>query len=1812
MRALALACLSVVSAIGFAHADGELPDRRLVLTKDVDFYGADLQALFDTTYAACERTCLTQPQCKAFTFNIKSNACFPKKGITDRVPYTGAWSAEVLETSNAAKALARERANEVAFLGEGLLGRAKSAASAIGGVHPSGQWTIEQMLSAAEERRAAGDVTNAMRWMGSAITQSDQGDHWTEYARLSLILSGRGGTEQQKMLDRGLLASINGYLRAGNDGLRVTALHVMAEALETSGRGRDTIRALRLAEAIQPRQEISEALEKAIAKYGFRITEHRVETDSANPRICADFSEPLVKAGVDYSTYVKLPNSQLSVEASGNTLCLGGVEHGARYQATFRAGLPAASGEVLVKDVTLAMYVRDRSPQVAFPGRTYVLPKTPDAGLPVETVNVTELDLELFTVSDRNAVAAIRNGIFANSIDYWQMNDFRSDLSEPLWQGKATVQMEVNREMLTRLPMDEALKGRAPGLYVVSARVPGSDPYDKPAATQWFVLSDLGVATLKGADGVHVMVRALSDAKPKARAKVTLLSRANTVLGEAETDQEGHVRFEAGLARGLGAASPALVMVEDGGEDITFLSLTDPAFDLSDRGVEGAEPAPPVDVFLATDRGAYRAGETIHATVLARDGTARAINGLPMTAVLFRPDGVEYSRHLAEGEQAGGYVFGLPIGSTAPRGTYRLEMRADANGAPLAQTKLLVEDFLPERIDFDLTLPEGPLSLAVPAPLEISARYLFGAPGADLNVEGDVILREAKALKGWEGWTFGLQDERFSPVMDRIANGVTDTEGNLQLDVFYPTPGQVDRPLEAEFRIRVAEGSGRPVERRITRAVASDMPVIGIKPAFDGDEVAENSEAALKVIALGPDLAPQAMKVQWTLNKIETRYQWYQSYGSWNWEPVTRRKPVARGEALLGAVPVDVSGAVEWGRYELVVERTDGDYVSASRSFYAGWAVSADAASTPDMLELSLDKPSYKAGDEAVLRLVPRAAGVAVVQVLSNRLIAMQTVNVSEGENLIRLPVTDDWGTGAYVTATVIRPMDVAAGRNPTRALGLAHAAVDPGEKALQVRFDAPETSDPRAPLQAALVVDGIAAGETAYVTVAAVDLGILNLTAFKSPDPSKHYFGQRRLGVEMRDLYGRLIDGMNGAMGQVRSGGDASAQMRMESPPPTEELVAYFSGPIAVGPDGRAEVQFDMPSFNGTVRLMAVAWSPTGVGQAEAEVLVRDPVVVTASLPRFLAPGDQSRLLLEIVHASGPTGRMGLDVSGSGVALDAASIPSGLTLEEKAKATLSVPILAAEPGDHTLRMALTTPDGKQLLKTLTIPVRDNDPEVADTQRLSLAPGATFTLDENVFAGMKRGTGEAVLTAGPLARFDAPALLTQLDRYPYGCTEQVTSQAMPLLAFGDVAEALGMGDRARITTRIDQAVAKVLSRQSANGAFGLWSPDSGDLWLDAYVTDFLSRARAGGHAVPDNAFRQAIDNLRNQVNYASDFDSGGEELAYALMVLAREGAAAVGDLRYYADVKGDAFATPLAAAQLGAALTQYGDQTRADAMFARAARKIAPLMKDETAQVWRTDYGTNLRDAAGVLALAVETGTQVVNREALADRIAGVGRAMSTQESLWSLMAAKALVQDPGLSGVTFDGVSQALPLKRISAAALGAPVAVTNTRETPINITLTRSGVPDVPAKEGGYGYRISREYFTPEGTPVDDIGTVAQSTRLVVVLTVTPFEKGGARLMINDPLPAGFEIDNPALMASADVAGFEWLETSEAQTAEFRADRFLAAINQTNTDPIQLAYTVRAISPGRFHHPAAVVEDMYRPQYRANTAAGTVIVTE
>ncbi|CUH99217.1 alpha-2-macroglobulin family protein [Leisingera aquaemixtae] len=1803
--------IAFITVLPSAWAGPEVPDYRYRSYADTDFFGSDLQPLYGTDVQSCARACSAQADCAGFVFNQRANACFPKSQLTQSSPYAGALSAVKQPAAPGLAAAAAARAARLDFLPAQELQDAAALARTLGLDYPLAANAPAEARAAARSLLRDGDSPAALRWMAQAVVLGDAAADWTQFSayllRAAKYSSSR--SQQNRYRAQAYHAALNGYLRAADPAAQAEALAAAAEAQQLQGRGRAMLPLLRLAQDIAPDEARAARLEDAIAKHGFRVLASTVESDSAAPRICAEFSEDLEQAGTDYENYVRMAEAGLAVTVQGRQLCLDGAEHGKRYRLTLRRGLPAASGEQLYKDVELTHYVRDRAPQVRFPGRAYVLPAGGAAALPVETVNLTDLDLRLRRVSSRNVLRTLQEGYFAKPLSQWEDKNFASEIAEEIWTGSAEVDTALNQAMTSRLPLEDALTGqKKPGLYALTARVPGADPYEDAGATQWFVLTSLGLSTMSGSDGLHVQVQGLADAKPHAGAEVSLISSANEVLATAASDASGYVHFAPGLNRGTGGAAPALITARAGEGDFTFLPLNDAAFDLSDRGVAG-RPAPgPVDVFLATTRGAFRAGETVHVTALARDSQAKAIDGLPLTAILLRPDGVEYTRQTSAAGHQGGHVFALATGPAAPRGTWRVEIKSDLKAPALASRQILVEDFLPERIDFEQQVTNAEsLQPGGTAQIALQADYLFGAPGAGLKVEGSVRLTAANTLEQWPGFRFGRYDEASSPQTEHFGGQETGPDGAAAFTVSLPAvPPAEGKPLLATFTTRVADGSARPVERSLDLPVRPAGPVLGIKPQFE-EAAAEGSEAGFELIALSPDLTPMPMRVKWTLNRVETRYQWYQLYGNWNWEPVTRRTRIATGEAQLGSDPLPLSQPVDWGRYELVVERLDGEYASAAFDFYAGWYAPEGNTETPARLDLSLDSESYTPGSTARLRIVPQAAGTALVSVVSSHLIHRMAVEVPAGETVIPLEVTQDWGSGAYVTATVIQPVAGDRGRTPLRALGLAHASVTQPGQQLQVAIDVPEVARPRGTQVAKIRVDGAAEGEEVWLTAAAVDLGILNLTGFQSPDPSAHYFGQRRLGMELRDVYGRLIDPGNGAMGRIRSGGDADGGMKMQSPPPTQDLVALFSGPLQVDANGEADFPLTLPAFNGTVRLMAVAWSGKAVGQAEADMLVRDPVVVTAALPRFLAPGDQSRARIEIVHADGPAGEMKLTASTAG-GLTLGSLPASVTLAEQGKTVLDLPVTAETIGDHALTLTLTTPDGQQLRQDLRMPVRANDPVTSETRRFTLAAGDTFLFSKDVFTGLRPGTARATISSGPLAKFDVPGLLAELDQYPYGCTEQVTSKALPLLYLSSVAQAAGLGNGPAVDARINAAIRQVLTRQAPSGAFGMWRADSGEFWLDAYASDFLSRARAQGYEVPQQAFAQAMDNLRNRISYAADFDTGGEEIAYALLVLAREGAAQMGDLRYYADVKGDAFATPLAAAQLGAALAAYGDQRRADRMFARAARMTGSEAQGE-ARLWRADFGTALRDTAGVLALAAEAGSDAVDRTRLSARISNASGQRSTQEAAWTLMAARALAQTPEASGLLVNGQPVQGPFVQAADGQDMPELALTAANGRTAEITLTTLGVPEVPPAAGGFGYTIERSYYTLEGQPLD-AQSVQTGARFVAVLRVMPHEETGARLMINDPLPAGFEIDNPNLLRSGDLRDLDWLNPAEAEHAEFRSDRFLAAVNARDAAPVTLAYVVRAVTPGTFHHPAASVEDMYRPAYRARTGTGRVEV--
>jgi uncharacterized protein YfaS (alpha-2-macroglobulin family) len=494
-----------------------------------------------------------------------------------------------------------------------------------------------------------------------------------------------------------------------------------------------------------------------------------------------------------------------------------------------------------------------------------------------------------------------------------------------------------------------------------------------------------------------------------------------------------------------------------------------------------------------------------------------------------------------------------------------------------------------------------------------------------------------------------------------------------------------------------------------------------------------------------------------------------------------------------------------------------------------------------------------------------------------------------------------------------------------------------------------------------------------------------------------------------------------------------------------------------------------------------------------------------------------------------------------------------------------------------------------------------------------IAKGESLTLSNDLFADLVPGTGNVSVSVGVSTALDAASLLKALDRYPYGCSEQITSRAMPLLYVNELASAAHLALDDAIDQRIRDAIDRVLARQSSNGSFGLWGVGGDDAWLDAYVTDFLTRAKERGFAVPDTAFKLALDRLRNVVGTAADASKdGGRNLAYALYVLARNGTVPLGDLRYLADAKLDDLGTPIAKAQIAAALGLLGDRTRAERVYKSALDDLKPPPRPELFS--REDYGSTLRDAAALVTLASEAGgsrPMIVNAVAKIEEARARAPYTSTQENAWLVMAARAIAKDSGgvSLNVAGDNVKGAL-YRSVKASDLSQPLKVTNTGEGALQAVVSVSGAPTTPEPAAESGFKIERRYFTLDGEDANP-AKAKQNQRFVVVLKITEPEAQFGRVLVADYLPAGFEIDNPRLVSSGETGTLSWIENAkEPAYSEFRDERFSAAFERRPKDPpvFAVAYVVRAVSPGRYVLPQAYVEDMYRPGRFGRTGTGTI----
>ncbi len=1806
LSTLLLALISLGAPAAAAESE-----RKIEITSDADYFGFDLRTEQDVSLDECQASCIADRSCRAFTYNPKVKWCFLKSDFNQLNTFKGAIAGKIVQTATGEPDIGAPP--RLSFISDDLLQQARDHKASLALGDDQLGFGVAGLIETARVELTAGNFVSALKaFRGALAITPDDAELWLETARAANRFT--SGTD---MASEAALAALNGYQLTRTTEIRADALAVLARALENLQNYRAALGAYKASLELVQAKTVETAYLDLKARQGFRVTGHTIDADSASPRACVQFSEQLLKNGPDYASFVTLDGTApKAVEAKDAEICVEGLMHGTRYKLALRPGLPSSVDEVIETPVSLDIYVKDRSSMVRFTGDSFVLPSTARRGIPIISVNSESAKLKLYRIGDRSISSLLTSSQFLTQIDGYSAQRIEDESGELVWQGSIDIASELNKEVVTSFPVDEALPKRKPGVYVLTAATAtGLNQEWDARATQWFVVSDIGISTYAGTVGLSVFIRSLASAKPLGDVELQLVAKNNEVLGTATTDAAGRATFDAGLIRGTASMTPAVITAQKGEGDYVFLDMTRAGFDLSDRGVTGRAAPGAIDIFAWTERGIYRAGETVHAAALARDINGEAIENLPLTFVFLRPDGVEDRRLVSKGGKLGGHTLDLPIPENAMRGTWTMQIFTDPKGAAIGQKQFLVDDFVPDRTEFDLTSEAKEIEVGTPIQVAVDGRFLYGAPAAGLTLEGEVSVKPTREREAFKGYLFGLADEEASEEIRVPLDGLEplDQDGRAVFDVDLGEAPSTTQSLNAKVTVRMREGGGRAVERSLTLPVKPEGRMIGVKPEFSGD-LAENSVGKFHLIAVEPKGSRVSMPgVLWKLISIERNYQWYRDGTAWKYEPVISTKQVANGTVDLGEDGAEIAVPVGWGRYRLEVETAAIDGPVSSVEFDAGWYVEATSTETPDGLEIALDKEKYAIGETAKLKVSPRFAGELLVTVGTEKLIATKSATIAEAGGEVALPVTADWGAGAYVTATLYRPGDAQESRMPMRAIGVKWLAVDPADRKLAVNIDAPEKTAPRQPLDIRVKVEGAGAREDAYVTISAVDVGILNLTRYEAPNPDGWYFGQRQLGLEIRDLYGRLIDGSLGVTGRLRTGGDGG-QMPLQGSPPTEKLVAFFSGPVKLDAEGRANVSFDIPQFNGTARMMAVAWTKSGVGRATKDVMIRDPVIVTASMPKFLAPGDRAELRLDIANADGPAGDYQLQVTTNGPVIVEQPGPSEtVRLDAGGKSAITLPLSGQYPGSGIVTVNLSNAAGLALEQALAIPVRPAALPVTQRQVVSIAAGSSLTIDDQLLADSVLEGASVSLNVTRSTAFDIPALLMTLDRYPYGCAEQTTSRALPLLYLSELSKQSGLAEDEAVGKRVQEAIYRVLSYQSSSGSFGLWSPGYGDLWLDAYVTDFLTRAREQKYDVPEQAMVQALENLQNALSYETNVRDRGNEIAYALYVLARNRKAAISDLRYYAETMLGDFPTPLAKAHIAAALALYGDGQRSQDIFAAAANMSTGLVNVSLA---RSDYGSSLRDDAAVLALAAESRPVPPIIPELSKIVAKQweqANVTSTQEQTWMLLAARAIQGGDQHMRLEVNGAQRtgSYAARIAGDALMEHPVVIRNNGSDAVSAVVTTVAAPAQPLSAGGDGFSIARTYYTLDGVEAN-VSQARQNERYVVVLKVTESNAWPSRVLITDLLPAGFEIDNPSLVDSAQLANFEWIGQVAAAHTEFRSDRLVAAFDRSAGDnrEITLAYVVRAVTPGAYDHPAANVEDMYRPQFSARTATGRMEV--
>ena len=1560
---------------------------------------------------------------------------------------------------------------------------------------------------------------------------------------------------------------------------------------------------------------------------------------------------------------------------------IGDFRPNTRYTVTLAAPPPGSTGRY-PRPATLAAFVPDVGSDCWLDTDQGYLSTAGNRTLLAHVVNVDGLHVTVTRVYDDNLVA------WRNAVGRDRSEDEVDAFARPAADRRIGCPGPRNARRDVHLSLDDLLpatlsRSGAWRVTIEPAHRDAADADGEPSTTGGasavVSLSDVGLTAKRTRDGLVAWATSLRAAAPLAGVRVRAYSDKNQLLGVATTGSDGLARLsDVHPAPGESVA----VLLGDRDGELTWLDLRRTEWDLSDLDASGrpyfrAGHA----AFAYADRGVYRPGETVHLHAIVRaPGDVAPKQAFPVRWRFRRPDLHDWRTVNAMLDADGATAADVPLPADLPTGQWSADLSLPgADAAPFGSVSFGVEEFIPNRLKVGLTLGNtGRYAIGDdPLGVDVQADYLFGRPAAGLGVDLSAHAAPVPfAPAEWPDWTFGdaadvRQSDAPTPTIrgkHRPADNDADTASATLDDAGHhhatfdvaewvhldddAAAAHADRyrgpwRLTADAAVREAGGRAVTVSKQVD--VDALPAYVGIRRSAEGTPK-PGDPCPFSVQLVKPDGTRSDAPAELSARLLRERWNTTVAFhdGRYQYDSTRLLDPVAT--AALHAA----QGAADWspvppddGRYVLEVSDATTGAVTTT-AFYAtdgqGWDDTVDRTH-PDRLEVRVlgpgepDVPATDArsrpaavpqrvGTTARVLVAAPFAGRLLLTVETDEVVESQVIDMPASHVVVPVDVTAACRPGAFVTATVIRPVDADAAWKPHRAFGVARLNVDPSDRKLTVAIDTPAELRPMRSLDVGLTVtdpDGRPAAGAA-VTVAAVDEGICSLTDFTTPDPLAFFTARRALGVQSADLYGLLMP----EVARSDVGGDGSAPAsaaRHRSPVGGHRVrpVALAWATVHTDPAGRAAASFPVPAFQGRLRVMAVAYTADRVGSADRGVTVRSPLLAQTSWPRFAAPGDRFTVPIVLFNntAAGGTATVAVEQVGGLVSLDRPLRPVALAPGGQGQVELNVTV---GQGVGVARVHLTTSmNGEQYQELVELPVR---PAAPMTQFGGIARGTTN--GPTVLTGlvpMMPGTGSLHVDVSPWPTLNLPKGLDYLDRYPYGCAEQTTSTLFPLVALGEVGRRVDpvQFDPRRIRDKVDAGVVQLIGMQTADGGLAMWPGGSEDWpWASVYAAHFLTVARSAGYAVPDDFYDRLLDYTRHQLDVGTDAAGGVEVQAYAAYVLALAGRPD----RSAMSRLGELAAAPPRPDDPGDADAMRGDArlflSLAELLSGRrdvAERLLPASLPVRQARQPDGNLGSPTRDRA-LLILAIEEVDP--DRPDLPDLVQKLADARwaSTQDAAFSVLAIGQYLQaqgDPRLAG--YDTARLLRDSTLLAEARAGAPLAWDGPADGAMRVELAgpagavghiawlQTGVPLAIPAAASHGMRIHRRYLTTDGQAFR--GVVRSGELVRVELTID----GPADLpnvVVDDLLPAGLEVENARLATAAQDRDAVAAEVpSFGDVTDVRDDRVVIVGRIGPSGHGRATYLARAVTPGEYVAPPARAEAMYDLNTNAISAGGRLTVT-